>query len=274
MPSFPKFCQLPPEIRILVWERALPASSKDSPALFPYKSGCWQPRYLEASDPEYLHHWGQDNNIDFDFHHYLLDPVQLDIPLFFVNREARQVASAWICRHIIEIWPRDGRIFFSRWFDKERDTLYIPSCSADFIIEPQDRPFEPDLIGKTLSSGFHNITKIAFPASILTVDPVQIAEMLPLYAVDIVYLITGPSQPAWHNSPVDGKVSQRWEFEEQPRGKALIWNNVEGKLELGRGTDVMDDDLRTYLRVHGQTLSEELTEINIVNFRIQPIKLK
>ena len=79
---FTLFPSLPAELRIQIWRDALPLPDKDRQALYFYKKGCWHPRHLTEADANYNPH-NDELNLAFEFHHKLLDDVQLILPSFF-----------------------------------------------------------------------------------------------------------------------------------------------------------------------------------------------
>ncbi|KAI0836742.1 hypothetical protein F5Y06DRAFT_298432 [Hypoxylon sp. FL0890] len=90
--SFPLFPRLSLKLRDKIWRDSLP--DKVGPALYIYREGCWGLRQLKETDEGYYP--GLDYyNFTFEFRYDLLDDVQFDIPMAFVNREARDVALAW-----------------------------------------------------------------------------------------------------------------------------------------------------------------------------------
>lgn len=114
--SFPLFSNLPLELRNEIWKYAL--LEKDIPALFPYEIGCWHPLLLSEASAD---------NIRLEFNYTLLEPIPLEVPIYFVNCEARGVALAWardqgvrtrFCQEV------QNHVFVRR-FDNEQDTLYV-----------------------------------------------------------------------------------------------------------------------------------------------------
>jgi hypothetical protein len=88
---FSLFSRLPPGLRNQIWPDALPKKAKQ--AIYFYKKGCWRPRRLTKADVDYDPK-NDELNLKFEFHHNLLDYVQFEIPIFFVNREARGITLA------------------------------------------------------------------------------------------------------------------------------------------------------------------------------------
>jgi len=98
--SFAFFPELALELKDNIFNKAL--SDEIQPALFHYKKGCWRPRFLSEDGEDYDHSY-PESNLYLLFYHDLLDAVQLDVPLFFVNRDARDVVLPWIREHNLEI---------------------------------------------------------------------------------------------------------------------------------------------------------------------------
>ncbi|ELR08743.1 hypothetical protein VC83_00312 [Pseudogymnoascus destructans] len=148
--TFPRFSELPPELRNQIWNDAL--LEKDRPALFPYIDGCWHPIDLSESDEGYI---ANTDNIRLEFNPALLDPIPIEVPVYFVNREAPGAALAWAHRQGVRIifYTEEQRLVFGRLFDNEQDTLYVAlSNFADFFVEPYNRLAEPDLFGRIAGS--------------------------------------------------------------------------------------------------------------------------
>jgi hypothetical protein len=164
--TFPLFSSLAPELRDQIWRDALP--DKVGPALYFYREGCWCPRYLLPSDEEYDPQ-DHDLNLNFEFRHDLLDVVQFEVPLFFVNREARDIALAWVREHGIEIRAREDRQspVFVCPFNPIRDVLYIALDKWDeFLREPDDRGFQPDLVERLMTVKSADVPCIAVPEAL------------------------------------------------------------------------------------------------------------
>lgn len=165
--TFSLFSSLALELRDQIWRDALP--DKVGPALYFYRKGGWCPRHLSQSDEEYD---PQDHefNLIFEFRHDFLDVVQVEVPLFFVNREARNIALAWVREHGIEIRAREDRQspVFVCPFNPTRDVLYIALDKWDeFFREPDDRCFQPDILGQLINSRAADVTRIAVPEALL-----------------------------------------------------------------------------------------------------------
>ena len=161
--TFPQFSRLPAELRNQIWQGALP--DRIEPAICFYKKGCWLPREVAPSDEDY--NPDPDGNLYFEFRHDLLDALQLEIPLYFVNHDARSIALGWICKHNVDIrkFQDTPAPVFTCPFKPIRDVLYAaPDTWDDFTREPNDRRFQQDLLDRHLLSGRMELEYIAIPA--------------------------------------------------------------------------------------------------------------
>src|ERR1700755_3451136 len=102
--EFPLFSSLPPELRNQIWLDSL--SGKVEPALFVFQKGYWHVRTITEFDEEYCNTPGAANQ-SFEWRYGSLDDIQIELPLAFVNREARGIALDWIIKHGIKI--RQGK---------------------------------------------------------------------------------------------------------------------------------------------------------------------
>ena len=105
----------------------------------------------------------------FEARQRLLDIVQLEMPLFFVNREARKIALAWIRANNIKMRAGTKRqpLVFVHAFSPMRDVLYItPDTRDEFLSNPDNRMFEGDLLAKFTYIQFE-VTRAAITESLL-----------------------------------------------------------------------------------------------------------
>lgn len=169
--EFTLFPQLITELRLEIWRLALPAPFTRS--LYPYKTGCWVVEDL-GLEPDSS---GEDLYLKFDTS--LLDPLRVEIPLYTVNREARDVARKYIREQNLVPSPGSisgSEIWFLRFFDHRTDAMFLPNIDIDaFVAEPVDRAFEPDLVGRNYS--IHQPTLPRLAITPLGVD-VMLAELL------------------------------------------------------------------------------------------------
>ena len=88
--------------------------------------GVGVPDPLSKSDEEYGPEY-DENILFFEFRYDLLGDAQFEVPLVFVNCEARGIALAWVREQGIELRSRENRQnpIFVRPFDPMRDALYV-----------------------------------------------------------------------------------------------------------------------------------------------------
>lgn len=109
----------------------------------------------------------------------MLDDVQFEVPLVFVNREARGIALDWVRKQDIERRPRKNKEYpvFVRPFDPMRDALYIALDKWDeFLCEPDDRLYQPDLLEQLVDIK-SDLTRIAVPEALLRIEIDTLSEM-------------------------------------------------------------------------------------------------
>ena len=268
--TFPLFSSLPLELRDQIWRDALP--EKLGPALYFYrKRGCWCPRHLSKSEEGYDHE-NDGNNLNFEFRYDLLDDAEFEVPLFFVNREARSTALAWIREQGIEIHPCEDRHYpvFVKAFDPTRDALYVPLDKwDDFFCEPVDRSFEPDIF-EQLVDVKPGITRIAVPEALLRSKLDTLQEIFQyFFQLERLFVVVG-AQPDLQSADNDMKVQRRWEFE-STQGDALIWDDSRGRFEFG---NLYIDDATLYgqlVKATTERLGAGLAGHHIRNFEIRPV---
>ncbi|EGX94319.1 hypothetical protein CCM_02590 [Cordyceps militaris CM01] len=162
---FTWFPQLPVEIRLQIWQLALEPEAP-SPVLFCFKEGCWKPRYLTRSDPEFNCN-DDELNLVFEFRHELLDQAGFTVPLFSVSREARSVALPCILSQELRRGQDTASCIFVRRYDPWRDLLLLPTPAIlrAFLVEPIERLFEPDLDQKYVNCPHPLISRLAITLS-------------------------------------------------------------------------------------------------------------
>ncbi|OAA58284.1 hypothetical protein ISF_06823 [Cordyceps fumosorosea ARSEF 2679] len=166
-PLFTLFPRLPTEIRLQIWRIAL-EPEPPGPVLFPFKSGCWQPRRLTPADPHF-DPVRDELNLTLEFRHELLDEVFFHVPLYSVNQEARSVAWPYIAsqnlrrRSSHDDDDDDASCRFARRFDPSRDVLLLPRAEAEraLLSESLDRLFEPDLTGRDVDCPWPAVSRLA-----------------------------------------------------------------------------------------------------------------
>lgn len=116
--TFPHFAELPTELRDMIWEYALP-TGPIGPLLFLYKPGSW------SSPRIHDHKWEMD---DYDFARMFFDSIEISVPLFFFNRQARSRARRWMREYglYVRYYPDTNSIVTVRLFHRAVDILYLP----------------------------------------------------------------------------------------------------------------------------------------------------
>lgn len=196
-----------------------------------------------------------------DTHH------QFEVPLAFVNREARRAVLRWVHKQVgsfqstqcgdfpelltsmqgIEIRPQPaGDVMFARHFNPELDALYVPGDKwLEFCLEPSDRMFRPDLVEKHVEV-HSSLGKLAVPLEeFLDHDVISwVPEMLEKWFVSLgVVLVVMDPQPDSIRGP--------WSWEVRGgEGWWLSWNKESAKFDLHEGSGGGGDgDLRKKILV-------------------------
>lgn len=268
-PTFPLFTSLPRELRDQIWRDALP--EKLGPALSFYKKGCWCPRRLsefdEGYDPE-----NDENNLNFEFRHDLLDDIQFEMPLIYVNREARDLAFAWVREKGIWMRPREDRQYpvFVRPFDPMRDALYVALDKwDDFLREPDDRLFQPDLFDQLVDTN-SDLTRIAVPEALLRSEVASLPEMFRhLFNLKALLIVVDP-QPDLQSADNDVKVQHWWGFE-SIQGGAFFWNDHRGGFDSENGEYIGDEAVYRLMEEATRGLGEGLANDHIRSFEVRPV---
>lgn len=212
--TFTLFSGLPQELRDQIWRDALPDNV--GPALFFYKKGCWCPGQLSESDKFYDPE-NEEQMLNFEFRHDLLDDAQFEIPLVFVNRESRAIALAWIREQGIEV--RSGKngqnpAFFVRAYDPTQDALYVsPDKWSNFLWEADDRRSEPDLCERDVNIA-PDLARIAVPEALFQdalsqTDVATLSEIFKYYFSLEVLLVVVDAQPDLRAVENGGNLQRR-----------------------------------------------------------------
>jgi len=202
----------------------------------------------------------------------LLDCVQFEVPLVFVNREARGIALAWVREQGIEIRYREDRQYpvFGCPFDPMRDALYIALDQwEDFLCEPYDRQSEPDLFEKIVDVK-EDLTRIAVPEALLRSEVASPPEMFwSFYNLKVLFIIVD-AQPDLQSADNDMKVQRRWEFE-STHGGTFFWNDDRGGFDFGGSEYIGDEALYRLIEEANKGLGEALAKSHIRSFEIRPV---
>lgn len=265
--TFPLFSSFPRELRDQIWHDALPDNV--GPALYHYRKGCWCPRHLsrfdEGYDPE-----NDENNLKFEFRHDLLDDIHFQIPLVFVNHEARLIALAWVREQGIEVRPsEDGQDLVSvRPFDLKRDALYIAFEKwDDFLREPAERQAQPDLF-EHLVDIKTGVTRIAVPEALLRDEAASLPELFGYFFNTQTLLIVVNPQSDLQSTDNEVRLRRRWEFE-SIQGGGFFWDYDRGGFDSEDSEYVGDEALYRLITEAMRGLGEGLTKNFIRNFEIR-----
>lgn len=264
---FRLFSSLPSEVRHQIWRDTLPGD--DTPALYPYRTGCWCPRWLLPSEETYD---PRHDNIDLEFRHDLLDDIQVDMPLVFVNSEARSIALRWASKQGIEMrFSADRQChIFVRGFHLDRDALYVsPHQFDDFCVEPYDRMAEPDLLEKMVSH-VPDVTRFAVPEALFHPPDDVLYDMVNTFgSLEVLYIIVNTPPPDFPES--EGRVQRQWELE-GTQGRAFFWSANRGEFDLGEsGEYIGDGKLYRQIQELSRVLVTILVNSCIRRFEIRPV---
>ena len=271
--TFPFFSSLPLELRDQIWRDTLPNVKL---AVYFHKQHCWFPRDLSQSH-EYYGFANDKSYTYFKFRHDLLQHVQYELPLFFVNHEARRIALAWIKEHDIEIWAREScasfyayddrrSSVFTRPFNPLLDVLYIALDQRDdFLRELYELCFRRDLLQGRIKLAPAKVKHIAVPEALLLGRKVAavVAEILQDGFFSLVenLMIVIDKQP---------NPQGRWEIE-RPQEEVFLWNNDRSIFEIRDSKNISNEALYRLLGEVNKWLGEEPLKKHIRSFRIQPV---
>ncbi|KAK2872086.1 hypothetical protein FQN49_002565 [Arthroderma sp. PD_2] len=264
---FPLFSGLPGELRNQIWRESLP--DRVEQALYFYKKGCWGFHELSEGHPHYdptLSH-----NLYLEFFHDLLDQIQFEVSLFFVNREARGIALTWIHEQGLKVqFHRDrGSFIFVRPFDPVHDTLYVPSDKwEEFVNEPFDHWSGP--IDRNFFCEGTAFARLALPEALLqTMDNLFPDFCYNYFTIKKLFIIVG-AQLDIQPEENELKVQRRWEVVSEPHGAAFFWNNDRNRFEW-RNSECIDKALGRLIEdAASNELFKEFKRSTWCRFEIQP----
>lgn len=266
--SFPLFLRLPPELRTQIWRYSLP--DEDRPALYPYKRGCWCPRWLSPSDKGYDPKW--EPNIDLEFRYDLLDNIEVKLPLVFVNREARGIALAWAHQQGITMrFCKDRQChIFIRPFNPKRDALYIaPTQLYNFYVESSDRIEEPDLFDRIINV-VPVLSRFAVPVALLQAEDDPLREIFDEFRCLAVLFIIVNTPPEFTDNEM--KVQRQWKLESpQGQGRAFFWNHDRRRFDWQDGEYIGDKALYRQIEEASKWLVPTLVTNHVRSFEIRPV---
>jgi hypothetical protein len=229
--TFSKFSVLAGELRNQIWNYALPTAEEIAPALTFFKPGCWR--------------WqGVQPDLEFVFHHEFLE-VHVEVPMAFVNREARSIAVTRIRELGLVIKSRrDQSPVFVRRFNPEEDAIYVKPGQLDDVIMDAHKPqYDPWVEGRQWGT-FSRYRKIAMSqASFLTTlnmegiqEKVEALEgMAELFqsacsVKDVLVIVDAPADLE-SASDDDKEAKPLWKFVDAP-GDVFRWSIASRRFEL------------------------------------------
>ena len=140
--QFTLFPKLIPELRLEIWRLVLPTPY--GKLLYPYNKGCWVfEDYGLEPDPN-----GED--LYFKFNASRLEPLHIDLPLYSVNQEARDITLEWLHNRRAAV-SRTNRNAYAvlRPFRPGSDIMFVPANKLEaFVTEPADHVNEPEMVGR------------------------------------------------------------------------------------------------------------------------------
>jgi 2EXR family len=268
--SFEPFARLPTELRIIIWRESLP--EKDEPALFFYKEGRWRTKPSgEQIDPN-----DDKRYVVMYFSYDLLDNVEINkvnIPLLFVNFEARNIALAWARQQGYRMSfceCRQSHVLV-RLFDLMRDVFYVPHDKWDaFLTEDVFYMWREDLRGRFIDRNC-DFRRLALSATVIEDRKMILADLLyQCHGLEVLFIIVEPLPNLGKKvKDKDVKEHQRWEVKGKEE-KAFIWDTVHGRFDSNRETWVDDEALYSLIQeVNAESLNGGFTEPE-PGFKIQP----
>ncbi|KAL6882469.1 hypothetical protein HDV57DRAFT_63980 [Trichoderma longibrachiatum] len=284
--SFPRFSSLPPELRMQIWWESVP--DLDGITLHNYQKGYWDPRNVPKAESEEADAEGargtDEEPITFSFHHEKLNTVHVDVPLAFVNREARGVALAWAREEGLRLHFNEAKecpVFVHR-FEPARDALFVGIDQwRPFCNEPHNRLAEPDLSGLVVNNTTE-LTRLAVPHTTIWRDVTSLADVLHWYPrlrtmyivldidVDIVretLLAKGD-----RNKARARLQRQQWKVKDSPE-RSLVWDR-EKRQFVWRGRETWSfgsSELCGQMEEMGGELAQRLAEKEDGEFEIRPV---
>jgi len=283
-PAFPLFSNLPPELRNQIWHEALPHDDDVQPALYFYKTGCWNSRMLVEEDEGYMP--GQPgNNLTLEFRHDKLDLARVEVPLAKANTEAQSIVLAWAREKGYCVRTERGGPVILRAFDPYRDILYIAQSRwITFLDEPSERLFWPDLVHKNIQVRAH-IWRIAVPESFIWNQATNLANFVSDWdynytCIKKLYIIIDPPEEldreATETSSDNNEVPSYWRLKELQVASSWdgeAWTrkgNMDDGIEHDHTNNQLQQPWPPVLDEATLKFQNGLTEVGNTQFEIQP----
>ncbi|KAL6893365.1 hypothetical protein GGI43DRAFT_182258 [Trichoderma evansii] len=279
--AFHLFPCLPAELRLHIWQDTLP--DLHGVTLHGYKKGCWDLRDpLEGESDEENDAFTRADKI-LDFRLEMLDDVHIDMPIVFVNREARATALSWARTQgiIMDFNTERGCHLFVLPFDPWQDALFINSHKLEeFCLEPADRLAGLQLRGQSAYSN-PAITRVALPHTALTSEMSVFYDLLHWFPrLQVIYIIVdidiGPTLPKYSSTAERRRATermkhQRWKVSET-QGHSYVWDSTDRKFVRNIGTPIgfrsMYREIEDYLAVG---IAKVFAKRDVEQFEIRPV---
>ncbi|KAL7894916.1 hypothetical protein HDV63DRAFT_396539 [Trichoderma sp. SZMC 28014] len=275
--AFRPFPRLPAELRQQIWRETLP--DFEGITLHGYKKGCWD---LRNPLPEEANALTRADKI-LDFRHELLNDIHIDLPIVFVNREARTTALSWAREQGIKMSFNTEKAchVFVLPFNPWQDAIFINSHNfEDFCTEPADRLAGLQFRGQSAYSN-PEITRVALPHTALTSEISIFYDMIHWFPrLEIIFIIVdveiGQDIPkrlsaAERSRTKERMKHQRWKTS-QAEGHSYVWDSNDRKFVRNIGTLI---GFRSMYREIEQYLLGGITKVfakkHVERFEIRPV---
>jgi hypothetical protein len=250
-PAFPLFQSLPPELRNKIWRDALPDAVKS--AFFFYKNGLWGFRRRTEADDGYdaMH---DELNWNFAWDYKQLDSVRYDVPLVFVNREARSMALDWIRDQGLKMRTvkDEHRLTFVRGWNPMNDILYVDLGQLEPLIFDVTKRFSEGNIDGPVTVETH-VKHLAVSPALLQIAHHFIKVFDWFTSVTVLYVIIG-EQP----DPLSATYATRpWELVDAEQG-AFVYDNELSDFVQERGKNNGDAMLYQLLQKFMTVLKQNM----------------
>lgn len=252
--AFSLFPNLSPELRIQIWNYALLEEKESSEKAV---GRCFHLLLTRVKNSPWY------SNI--------LDNIQIEIPLAFVNHEARDVALCWIHEQDIKVRANNNTqpYILTCEFDPMCDTLYVPlDKKPDFLNEYRQTTRWRGLGGQ----GFYysvrsKLTYIAIPEALLEDADIS-DEMFQNFFDPKVHFIIANTQPDFEDNGM--KVQQQWNLETF-QGMCVSWDIEQRKFEWKTGNVIDGDALHKRMEGAIEYIDRTMIEGGIKSFEIPPV---
>ncbi|PWY76042.1 hypothetical protein BO94DRAFT_549354 [Aspergillus sclerotioniger CBS 115572] len=211
--GFPLFPCLPTELRLQIWEEALPKLRRP---LYMYRLGCWGRGSVS------------ETHIHYEFKHRRLRDLVFSTSLFFVNCETRYVVLRWMRKHGIQMMydPETSSFRFRRSFNPQSDIILIPATEwACFIVDPWMLVQAERLGPRAVTVGVPGYTHIAIPMEICESKRFFLGDLFRrVYwsTIEKIFVVTN-AQDMLEGDVI--KAGQHWELDSFTGFPIFVWNS-------------------------------------------------